>query len=63
MVLLKSKDGFSLFKDHDGIMKDWTEHFTDLFYTPSIINENIINNLFQKDIILGMMGYVTIDGV
>ncbi|CAI9715965.1 Hypothetical predicted protein [Octopus vulgaris] len=48
VVPLKSKDSCFLFKDHEGIMKRWTEHFTDLFYNPSVIDENVISNLPRK---------------
>ena len=44
-------------------MKRWTEHFTDLFYNPSVINENVINNLPQKDIILEMMDHPSIEEI
>jgi hypothetical protein len=31
VVPLKSKDGSTIHKDPEGIMKRWTEHFTDFF--------------------------------
>jgi hypothetical protein len=63
LVPLKSKDGSLIYKDPEGIMKRWTEHFTDLFYNPSVINENVINNLPQKDIILEMMDHPSIEEI
>ena len=52
---LKSKDGEVLIKDTDGIMARWTEHFKDLFYNPSVVDEDIINGLPQREIIAEMM--------
>ena len=44
-------------------MKCLIEHFIDLLYNPSVINENIIHNLLQKDIILKIMNHSTVDEV
>lgn len=44
-------------KDLVGIMKLQTEHFTDLFYTPSVFNKDI-NNLPQLDIIHVMLDII-----
>ncbi|CAI9726466.1 Hypothetical predicted protein [Octopus vulgaris] len=60
MVPLKSKDSCFLFKDHEVIMKRWAEHFPDLFYNPSVIDENVISNMPQKDIIHEMIEHPTI---
>ena len=51
---LKSKDGSMLIKDAVGISKRWTEHFTDLFHNPSIVNIAIIEGIQQHDIITEM---------
>ena len=63
MIPLKSKDGHVLIKDAEGIMTRWTEHFTDLFDNPSVIDESVINGLPQKDIIVEMMTDPTIDDI
>ena len=42
-------------------MKWLIEHFIDLLYNPSVINENVIHNLLQKDIILKIMNHSTVD--
>ena len=44
---LLSKDKSTLIKDPDKIMDRWREHFADLFFNPSVIDENIINSLPQ----------------
>ena len=48
--LVKSKDGSVLIKDATGIMTRWTEHFTDLFDNPSVIDEAIIDGLPQRSL-------------
>ena len=63
VVPMKSKGGNCLHKDPDSIMQRWTEHFTELFYNPSDINEDVINNLDQQDIIPEMMVSPSLDEV
>ena len=63
VVPMKSKDGSILHKDPEDIMKRWTEHFTDLFYNPSDINDDIINNLPQMDIIHEMMDHPSLEEI
>ncbi|CAI9731171.1 Hypothetical predicted protein [Octopus vulgaris] len=63
VVPFKSNDSCSLFKDHEGIKKRWSEHFTDLFSNPSVIGEYVIRNLPQNDIIHAMMENHAIDGI
>ena len=63
VVPMRSKDGTKLFKDPNSIMERWTEHFTDLFYNPSNVNEEIINNLDQMDIIPEMMELPSLDEI
>lgn len=42
-------------------MEDWTKHFCDLLIKYSVIDENVMSNLLQKDIIFEMMGHPNID--
>ena len=51
---LFSKDKSTLYKDSSDILKRWTEHFSELFYNPSVVNKEVIENLHQNDIILEM---------
>ena len=55
MAPLKSNDGSSLIKDAEGIMVQWTQHYTDLFDNPSTVDEAVINGLPQEDILVEMM--------
>lgn len=61
MVPLKSKDRPVLFKDLENIMKHWTELFMDLFYNPSIFNDDIINKLTEFDIIDEMLDHPSLE--
>ena len=63
LVPLKSKDCSILCKDSESIMKRWVEHFSDLFYNPSDINRDIIENLPQKDIILELMDLPSLEEI
>ena len=56
---LQSKDMSTLFKDPTDILNRWIEHFTDLFYNPSVVNNEVINNLYQNNIILEMANIPT----
>ena len=48
---LLSKDQSTLCKNNPTeILDRWTEHFSDLFYNPSVVDNDVINNLVQKDI-------------
>ena len=49
VVPLLSKDKSTLIKDRDKILDRWREHFTELFFNPSVFDENIINSLPQLD--------------
>lgn len=48
---LKSKDGTNLLRYSKNILQHWTEHFSDLFDNPSVVDLNIINNLPQFDVV------------
>ena len=63
VVPLKSKDGEVLIKDNEDIMSRWTEHFTDLFDNPSVVDEDIINGLPLSEIIDEMMFKPTLDDI
>ena len=52
MILLKSKDESSPFKD----IETRTEYWIDFFHNPLVIRE-YINNVLQKDIIHELMNY------
>ena len=39
VVPMKSMDGNSTIKDPEGILKRWSEHFTKLFFNPSVVDE------------------------
>ena len=49
VVPLLSKDKSTLIKDPDKILDRWREHFAELFFNPSVFDENIINSLPQLD--------------
>ena len=51
---LPSKDGTILLKDSTSIQDRWTEHFSDLFFNPSIVDNNVIQNLPQYTILNDM---------
>ena len=52
MVPVKSKDGATVIKDPEGIMGHWKEHFTDLFFNPSVVVDNAaIDSIPQTDLI------------
>ena len=51
---LLSKDKSTIIKDPDKILKRWKEHFADLFFNPSVIDENVINSLPQLDTLFHM---------
>lgn len=59
----KFKDSYFHFKVHDDMIKRWTEHFTDFFYNPSVTEENVSSNLFQKDGIYEMMEHSSVDEI
>ena len=63
MVPLRSKDGSLLHMSPEGIMTRWTEHFTDLFYNPSVTYDSVINSLPQKDINHEIMDQPTISEI
>ena len=50
VVPLKSKDNTTLLKDPTQIMNRWQEHFQDLFFNPSEVDESVIDNLPQLEI-------------
>ena len=60
---LKSKDDTSLTKDPEGIMKRWKEHFTDLFFNPSVVDETVIDSLPQRDLLHRMDRIPSLDEV
>ena len=49
IVPLKSKDNTSLIKDPSKMLKRWQEHFRDLFYNPSVVDEAVIEGLPQLE--------------
>ena len=63
MVPLRWKDGSLLHKSPESIMKRWTEHFTDLFYNPSVIDDSVVNSLPRKDINHDVMDRPTISEI
>ena len=51
MVPVKS-DGATVIKDPQGTMRRWKEHFTDLFFNPSIVvDDAAIDSIPQTDLI------------
>ena len=50
VVPLRSKDNTSLIKDPSKIIERWQEHFRDLFFNPSVVDESVIDNLPQLEI-------------
>ena len=50
VVPLKAKDNTTLIKDPSKILDRWQEHFQDLFYNPSVVDESVIDNLPQFEI-------------
>ena len=48
---LFSKDETSVLKDSSAIKARWTEHFSDLFHNPSVVDEDVIRSLPQRDLI------------
>ena len=63
VVPLKSKDGSTLINNQEGIMKRWTEHFADLFFNPSDVDESAIDSIPQCDIIPDLMVLPTLEEV
>ena len=51
VVPIKSKDGSTVIEDSDGIMGHWKEHFTDLFFNPSVIDEAAVDSIPQRVLI------------
>ena len=49
-VPLKSKDNTTLIKDPNKILGRWHEHFKDLFFNPSEVDNDAIDNLPQAEI-------------
>ena len=56
---MKSTDGSVLIKDAEGILASWTEHFKDLFFNSSEVDEAVNNGLPQSEIIAEMMANPT----
>ena len=52
VVPVKSKDGSTIIKDSSGIMKRWKEHFGDLFYNPSVVDNTAVESIPQRDLIV-----------
>ena len=48
-VPMLSKDGSSIAKSPEDIMKRWTEHFSDLFFNPSEVDFEALDTLPQSD--------------
>ena len=63
VVPLLSKDKSTLIKDPDKILERWREHFADLFFNPSVIDENVINSLPQMNTLHHMDLLPTVDEV
>ena len=51
IVPMRSLDGKSSFKDPEGILKRWTEHYTKLFFNPSVVDDTTIDNFPQNDLL------------
>ena len=51
MVPFKSKDGFTIIKDPEGITGRWKEYFTDLFFNPSLVNDAAVDSTPQSGLI------------
>ena len=49
-VPLLLKDGSSLAKSPEDIMKRWTEHFSDLFFNPSVVDFDALSTLPQSEL-------------
>jgi len=60
---LKSADGNVIFKDPVGISNRWSEHFTNLFYNPSVVDFEVIDNLRQVDLKHNMDDVPTLEEV
>ena len=60
---MKSSDGKSTVKDPDGIRDRWKEHFTNLFFNPSVVDNEVIDNLLQEDILTHMDNPPSLDEV
>ena len=50
VVPMKSKDNSKTLKSPDEIMKRWTEHFSDLFFNPSEVDDEAIDSLPQSEL-------------
>jgi hypothetical protein len=48
VVPVKSKDGSTIIKDPEGIMGRWKEHFTDLFFNPSEVDDAAVDSIPQS---------------
>ena len=49
-VPMLSKDGLTTSKTSEDILLRWTEHFTDLFLNPSVVDFDALNSLPQHDL-------------
>ena len=61
VVPLKSKDGSTTFITPDEIMKRWTEHFTNLFFIPSIVDDAALDSIPQWNCIYSLDQETSLD--
>ena len=51
VVPVKSKDGSTIINDPEGITGRWKEHFTDLYFNPSVVNDAAVDSIPQSVLI------------
>lgn len=47
---LKAKDGITVLKSPEDIMGRWTEHFQDLFFNPSVVDDDAVDSIPQREL-------------
>ena len=62
-VPMLSKDGSSISKSPEDIMKRWTEHFSDLFFNPSEVDFEAVDTLPQSDLHQSLMRDPSLDEI
>ena len=63
VVPMKSLDGSTSIKDPEGILKRWSEHFSNLFFNPSDVDNDVIDSLPQSELFDEMAARPTLDEV
>ena len=61
VVPVKSKDCSTIIKDSEGIMGRWKEHFTDLFFNPSVVNNAAVDSISLSGLIEELDAVPTIE--